>query len=238
MSKRRRSKDTPPSIYKVEPQTDNQQIYYDLLENWKITHLAVSGPSGSGKSLLACQRAAKGLLSGEYDKIYLSRSITPIAGENLGHLPGSAREKMHDWLLPLTEHLVKFLPDVEMRIDYGQIEYLPLAQIRGRSLHKCFLLVTESQNLTLDLLEAIITRTDDRSKLVLDGDFRQNDRRTKFTDYERLCQKFQGRLSNFAWAQLGREDIMRSKHIQGMLDLIDEIRVEDEEERKSPVRYF
>ena len=54
------------------------------------------GSAGSGKTLLACQSAVKGLLDGENDKIIITRPVVPVE-EDLGFLPGTINKKIHLW---------------------------------------------------------------------------------------------------------------------------------------------
>lgn len=223
--KRRRAKQQQlRESYRVSPQSEGQEDYFESLSDSEIKYIAVTGFPGSGKSLLAAQRAAEGLRSGEFDKIYLSRSVTSMRGEDLGFLKGDLNSKMSPWLAPLTEHLKKFLGnDLKSYLDSGAIEFLPLAQIRGRSLDKAFIIVTEAQNLSFEAFKCILTRLDYRSKVVFDGDFEQNDLQNRgiITDFEKICRALDGELNSFEWIQMDERDVIRSKDIVQILKLLE-----------------
>jgi phosphate starvation-inducible PhoH-like protein len=204
--------------YYIRPKTNGQELYEEALEDDSIRYLAVSGPSGSGKTLFACRQAARALNNGQ--TVYISRSVTPIKKEELGFTPGSVDDKMADWLLPITEHLKKFVPNVSELVQSGRIKSLPLATVRGRSLENCFVLVTEAQNLSFETIKCLLTRIDFRSKLVLDGDFCQNDTRKVQTDFQRVTDKLIP-LESFDHIALYGEDVVRSKDIVEILELLE-----------------
>jgi phosphate starvation-inducible protein PhoH len=56
---------------------------------------------------------------------------------------------------------------------------LSVEHIRGMSIENALVIVEESQNLTKDELEAILTRIGDGCQLVLTGDHKQNDLKGK-----------------------------------------------------------
>lgn len=226
MSKRKkRNKARSMQEFRIDPKTEGQEEYWEALNDDSVKYLAVTGPAGSGKTILAAQRAADGFKSGEFDKIYLCRSLTAIAGEDPGFLKGDLDSKMSPWLAPLTEHLSKFMPDsISEHVSRGDIEFLPLAYVRGRSLDKCFVICTEAQNLTLESFKSILTRMDFRSKCIFDGDWNQNDRQdtlNKQTDFERVCHALINGLESFDWVEMGPEDVVRSRDIIKILELIE-----------------
>jgi phosphate starvation-inducible PhoH-like protein len=209
------------SQYRVEPKTENQKIYKEALDDVTIKYLAVSGIAGSGKSLLLAQRAAQGIVKEEFDKIYVCRSVTPIKGESIGYLKGDMESKMLPWLAPALQHLEKFFLDLEWCVNSGIIEFLPLAQIRGRSLDRSIVICEEAQNMSLEILECLLTRVDSRSKLILNGDFKQNDKsRSDMTDFERVCRALDG-MDGFEWVKMGPEDVVRNKQIVEILDRLE-----------------
>lgn len=233
MSKRRKNKDSNHQFtFKFKPLTEGQQYYYNALNDHDLNYLAISGPSGTGKTVLAMQRAAADLIEGRINKIYLATSVTPIAGESIGYLKGGVNEKLSSWMLPMTDHLSKFIPDHAKR---GDIEYISLAQIRGRDIKNSILIIDEAQNLSFDVLKASITRLCGDSRLFLLGDFKQSDK-GKYTDFEKLCKKL-STLDCFKWVELYREDIVRSEHLGEIIELLEELEEEIFEDKK-PLKYF
>jgi len=64
---------------------------------------------------------------------------------------------------------------LDMQREAGLIEVEALTYIRGRSIPKSFIIIDESQNLTLHEIKTIITRVGEDSKIVLTGDIMQID---------------------------------------------------------------
>lgn len=73
----------------------------------------------------------------------------------------------------LERHLGKGV--VETALKNGNIEIAPLALMRGRSFEDTFVIVDESQNITLQELKMLVTRIGEGSKLVMNGDIQQSD---------------------------------------------------------------
>ena len=59
----------------------------------------IIGKAGSGKTLLAVQVALDQFFKRKYNKIIITRPT--ISTEDNGFLPGSEREKMEPWLVPI-----------------------------------------------------------------------------------------------------------------------------------------
>jgi len=215
--------------FEVRPKrTEGQLFLWDCLHDSKCKYLAISGPSGVGKTFLSCFWAAKSLLHRKIRKIYLCRSVIPIQDQDLGFRPGTMEEKLEGWLKPMIVNLQLFLPNYEKYYRDGRIEYLSLDDIRGRSLEKSVLLIDEAQNASIAVIKSVTSRVADDSKIILSGDFRQNDLRQDKTHFERFCKKAFERLDNFCWVEMTYKDSVRSKDIQQLYEICEEIEIEDE----------
>ena len=134
------------------------------------------GPAGTGKTYLAVATAASMLISGEVDRIILSRPAVE-AGERLGFLPGDLREKIDPYLAPLYDALHDMLPadQVVNRMNSGEIEVAPLAFMRGRTLSHAFVILDEAQNATKTQMKMFLTRIGEGSRMAITGDPSQVD---------------------------------------------------------------
>ena len=134
------------------------------------------GPAGTGKTYLAVAIAVARMLSGEVDRIILSRPAVE-AGENLGFLPGDLKEKVDPYLRPLYDALYDMLPaeQVEKKMASGEIEIAPLAYMRGRTLANACIILDEAQNTTVMQMKMILTRFGENSNMVICGDPSQVD---------------------------------------------------------------
>ncbi len=134
------------------------------------------GPAGTGKTYLAVAQAVQMLISGQVDRLILSRPAVE-AGERLGFLPGDMKEKVDPYLRPLYDALYDMLPteQVERRIASGEIEIAPIAFMRGRTLSDAFIILDEAQNTTPAQMKMCLTRFGMRSRMAICGDPNQTD---------------------------------------------------------------
>ena len=93
------------AMWGITPKNIEQQFAIDALLNPNIPLVTLSGPAGTGKTLLS---VAAGLLqaldSGKYNKLLISRPIQPM-GKDIGFLPGDMNEKMNPWMQPIFDNL-------------------------------------------------------------------------------------------------------------------------------------
>ncbi len=134
------------------------------------------GPAGTGKTYVAVAQAVAMLITGQVDRLILSRPAVE-AGERLGFLPGDMKEKVDPYLRPLYDALYDMLPteQVERRIASGEIEIAPIAFMRGRTLSDAFIILDEAQNTTPQQMKMFLTRFGMRARMVICGDPNQTD---------------------------------------------------------------
>ncbi|WP_425407687.1 PhoH family protein [Hwanghaeella sp.] len=134
------------------------------------------GPAGTGKTYLAVCAAVSMLVSGQIDRIVLSRPAVE-AGERLGFLPGDMKEKVDPYMRPIYDALYENLPadQVTRKLENGEIEVAPLAFMRGRTLKNAFILLDEAQNTTPVQMKMFLTRLGENSRMVITGDLSQID---------------------------------------------------------------
>ncbi len=134
------------------------------------------GPAGTGKTYLAVAQAVAQLITGNVQRLILSRPAVE-AGERLGFLPGDMKEKVDPYLRPIYDALYDCLPaeQVERRIASGEIEIAPIAFMRGRTLADAFVILDEAQNTTPSQMKMFLTRFGANSRMVVCGDPNQTD---------------------------------------------------------------
>jgi phosphate starvation-inducible PhoH-like protein len=170
----------PPSVMirtrkkTIVPRSVAQTHYMrDLVSNDLIFAL---GPAGTGKTYLAVAQAVAQLITGNVQRLILSRPAVE-AGERLGFLPGDMKEKVDPYLRPIYDALYDCLPaeQVERRIASGEIEIAPIAFMRGRTLADAFVILDEAQNTTPAQMKMFLTRFGQNSRMVVCGDPNQTD---------------------------------------------------------------
>ena len=158
----------------IVPRSNVQTAYMEALARDDM--IFALGPAGTGKTYLAVAQAVQMLISGQVDRLILSRPAVE-AGERLGFLPGDMKEKVDPYLRPLYDALYDMLPteQVERRLASGEIEIAPIAFMRGRTLSDAFIILDEAQNTTPQQMKMFLTRFGMRSRMVICGDPNQTD---------------------------------------------------------------
>ena len=140
----------------------------------------IVGKAGSGKTLLAVQVALDLFFKKQINKIIITRPT--ISTEDNGFLPGSEREKMEPWLVPIRSNMRKIYnkPEILDKMESEeQIELVSLAHFRGRTFDSSIVIVDEFQNLTRSQLAMAIGRLGKDSTMIFCGDSYQMDLKDK-----------------------------------------------------------
>ena len=158
----------------VVPKTPMQEKFIQSLQD--NTMIFGVGPAGTGKTFLATAYGASLLARGDVGRFIACRPAVE-AGEKLGFLPGDLNEKVDPYLQPIWDalHMVLGREDVERRKASGEIEVVPLAFMRGRTLGDAFVVIDEAQNATVPQMKMALTRLGEKSKYAVTGDPSQTD---------------------------------------------------------------
>ncbi len=131
----RRAKSKYKGQINIEPRTDGQAAYVELIEQSEI--IICNGKAGTGKTLLAVGMALKLLKErpDKYTRIIMVRPAVTVKGEDLGFLPGDIEDKMKPFMMPMIDSLKYFMMngDVISLMDSGVIEISPISHMRGRA---------------------------------------------------------------------------------------------------------
>lgn len=155
----------------------HSQMQAEYIESLKSNDMVFAlGPAGTGKTYLAVALGVQMMLTGQVDRIILSRPAVE-AGEKLGFLPGDMREKIDPYLRPLYDSLHDMLPmeQVTRKIAVGEIEVAPLAFMRGRTLSNSVVILDEAQNTTPVQMKMFLTRMGHNTRMIITGDLSQID---------------------------------------------------------------
>lgn len=155
------------------------------------------GPAGTGKTYLAVAMAVTAYKNKQVRKIILARPAVE-AGERLGFLPGDLQEKVDPYLRPLYDALYDVLGrENTLRLkEKEEIEVVPLAYMRGRTLDDAFVILDEAQNTTGEQMKMFLTRMGFGSRVVVTGDVTQIDlprgKRSGLVEAQRILADVQG----------------------------------------------
>ena len=160
----------------IEAKNERQQRYIDLMNDIHTHVVVATGPSGTGKTLLAVSKGAEEFNDNHFDKIVITRPAVSVDEEH-GYLPGDILEKMDPWMKPITDILSNYFSkqQLEYLMREEKIEVAPLAYMRGRTFKHCWVIADEMQNATREQVKMLLTRLGEGSKFILTGDLDQHD---------------------------------------------------------------
>lgn len=166
----------------LAPRNLEQAMAMRLLDDGDIDMTVLTGPAGSGKTLLALAYGLHAILEQrKFSKLIVARSTPPIA-EEIGFLPGTEEEKMAPWLAAFEDNLEILHGSDESAngsIDYvkerANIQFKSLNFMRGRSFNNAYIIIDEAQGLTQFQLKSIISRVGADSQIVVLGNLAQID---------------------------------------------------------------
>jgi len=214
--------------HKIQPKNFSQEMYIESLRESSIT--IGEGPAGSGKTYIVVAIALEKLLSNEVDRIIITRPVVE-ADEKLGFLPGTLKEKLDPYLLPLYDAIEDHVgPTMSKRLmESGKIEIAPLAYMRGRTFNNCFVILDEAQNATAKQMKMFLTRIGYNSFYCVDGDPTQSDlvppKGVSYKDWENGLQfavrKLAGKSEYVRLIRFTYKDIVRSPQAQEIVTLLD-----------------
>lgn len=166
----------------------------------------LTGSSGTGKSILATNYAAKRIAEGTSKKLYLLRPAVAV-GKSVGLLPGEIDEKLAPYFAQTRCHLESFLGVgyVKYAFDKKIIEMSPVEYTRGRSFEHCIVIAEEAQNFTSEEMEMMLTRIGDGCSMIFTGDTKQHD--LKGNSGLRACLDLVQKMTMEHPSYLTREDI-------------------------------
>jgi len=199
----------------------NQFKYMETISNSTITFGI--GPAGTGKTFLAVASAVKLYAENKIRKIVLTRPAVE-AGERLGYLPGDLSQKIDPYLVPLFDALEYFFGNEKLGylIEKRNIEIVPLAYMRGRTLNDACIILDEAQNATTNQIKMFLTRLGENSKVIITGDETQIDLYKK--DYSGL-KKTRKKLANIdqiSVMEFENSDIVRNPIVSKILEVFPE----------------
>lgn len=196
----------------IKPLTANQQATFDAYH--KGFNLMLHGYAGTGKTFCALYLALEEILSGKSaaNRIVLIRSVVP--SRDMGFLPGSIKDKIAVYEEPYKE----ICDDLFGRGDgYGilkmkrMIEFTTTSFLRGLTFNDAIVIVDETNNMTYQEIDTVMTRLGNNSRIIFCGDYRQSDlnkphEKSGITSFMNVTK----RINSFHHVEFQKEDIVRS----------------------------
>lgn len=209
-----------PKKHRLKCKNQKQKIYANLITDKEV--IIGTGPAGVGKSYVAIARAIELLqnTSNQFRKIIL---INPAveAGENLGFIPGTIREKLDPFVgssIDIVDKIVGIGNRVKLE-EEGLLVVGALGFIRGKSIDNTILVMEEAQNMSPAQMKTLLTRIGYNSKFIISGDLDQSDR---YDDFKKsglydAVDKHKS-ITQFGFMEFDESDIVRNPLISLILD--------------------
>lgn len=201
------------------PRNPEQKLYFDVLQNTEIPIVSCFATRGTGKTIVALINGLDMVEKGIYDRVLYLRNNWELKGtKDIGSLPGSQEEKIRPFLGPVID-IVGGNEMFDAMVASGKIDFMPLQFQRGRNISNTYIIVDEGQNCTTGIVQSIISRAAEGTKIVFCSDYKQIDNKMFYNDNGILSMnnKFFG---NELYAQVHLRKVERSKVCQ-MCDLLD-----------------
>lgn len=192
--------------------------YIETIGNSTITFGI--GPAGTGKTFLAVASAVKMYTDEKIKKIVLTRPAVE-AGERLGYLPGDLSQKIDPYLVPLFDSLEYFFGNETLQylIEKRNIEIVPLAYMRGRTLNNACIILDEAQNATVSQIKMFLTRLGEDSKMIITGDETQIDLHNRNFSGLKKTRKSLSNIEEISVVEFKNSDIVRNKIVSKILEV-------------------
>jgi PhoH-like ATPase len=174
-----------PEAWGLRARSKEQRFALELLMDPDVSVVALDGRAGTGKTVMAIAAGLEHVVEHrEYERLAIYRPLVPVGRADVGFLPGGLDEKLDPWMSAIHDAIVALTDQRSSRDARTLIDELTTRQqlslesvtfLRGRSLHRQFVVVDEAQNLEPTTLKTILTRIGDGTKVVFTGDTSQID---------------------------------------------------------------
>jgi PhoH-like ATPase len=174
-----------PEAWGLRPRSKEQRFALELLLDPDVSVVALDGRAGTGKTLLAIAAGLEHVVERRaFERLAIYRPLVPVGRADVGFLPGGLDEKLDPWMSAIHDSIVALTDQrnsrdartlMEELTSRNQLSLESVTFLRGRSLHRQFVVVDEAQNLEPTTLKTILTRIGDGTKVVFTGDTSQID---------------------------------------------------------------
>ncbi len=174
--------------FDLKPRNIEQRLALDLLLDPAVSVVALDGPAGTGKTLLAIAAGLEQVWNHpstrRYERMAIYRPLVAVGRQEVGYLPGTLEEKLDPWMGAIHDAVVAMsdgrrkgaADEIITQITAeGRLTMESVTHLRGRSLHGQWILLDEAQNLEPSLAKTVLTRAAEGTKVVFTGDTSQID---------------------------------------------------------------
>jgi len=215
----KRKRWTKHDLLTIKPLTPAQEDFFHHF--FQGDQILACGSAGSGKSYVALYLALNEILNnGQQSKIIIVRSA--VAAREQGYLPGTQEEKNAPFENPYRDMLSslcgKYATYDNMK-EAGIIEFMTTSHLRGLTWDNAIIILDEVQNCGIGEISTVITRIGENSKIMILGDYMQNDLTKRSNDVSGFMQmkKIIENIPEFSTIEFTRHDIVRGKLVKAWI---------------------
>jgi predicted ribonuclease YlaK len=213
----------------IDPMTENQQKFWSAYDIGTYA-MMLTGSPGTGKTLISLYKALTEVLDKDtpYSRVIVVRSV--VTGRETGALPGSLEDKLSPFMAcydSICEFLFNRKDAFARLVEQGVIEYHSTSFLRGITWDDAVIVFDEFQNEGWNTIKSVISRVGNRSKIILCGDFKQNDLNKNKWDQSGFQEIFRvaEAMEEFEVIQFTPDDILRSSFTRNFIIKCEELGV-------------
>jgi len=203
--------------------TENQGKWYDEISNPTNKIIMCHAVAGVGKTHITLYSALEHIFKKDrpQKKLIIINPTVDVGNENaLGFLPGSLGQKIENYNESAYYVLAKLMTKSKLDelIKKEKIQFRVLNFLRGVNLEDMVVLLDEAQNVSSKQLKTLMTRINDDTKLIIQGDLGQCD---KFKDWKQsgffdVWKRLKG-VEGVGYMEFTPHDVIRSKIVKDVL---------------------
>jgi phosphate starvation-inducible protein PhoH len=209
----------------IKPLTTTQSDFFRaFFEGYQII---AYGSAGTGKSYIGLFLALSELLrdDSKQNRIIIVRSAVPT--RDIGFMPGTLDEKIMFYETPYRDIMSDLVGKATTYDDMkaaGLVEFVTTSYVRGVSWNNAIVLIDESQNMTRQEINSIMTRIGKNTRVIALGDMTQTDLNRKKGDdsgmtwFLNVAQS----MPEFSLIQFSVHDIVRSNFVKSWITACEE----------------
>lgn len=224
-----RDKLKKPLALKPFPWKENHKKFLEIARDNQSQIVLVSGPAGTGKSILAVYAALELLNLKKVSDIIYIRSAVESTEARLGFLPGDVEQKLHFFNMPFYDKLEEILdkPSIELLRKEQRISFHPLGYSRGMSWNAKCIILDEAQNSSIKEIITVLTRLGEKSKCFVLADPMQTDlqngKRGGFVRTAELFRDAESAGHGIKEVTFTKDDIVRSELVKFLISKFETI---------------
>jgi phosphate starvation-inducible protein PhoH len=208
-------------INHIQPITDNQVKTFQAYD--RGDNLFLHGCAGTGKTFISIYLALKEIENGRSRRRKLVIIRTAQSSKDIGFLPGNEKQKLEVYEAPykaICAELYHRDDAYEILKQKGLIEFHSTSFLRGTTIDDAIILIDECQNQRYVELRTVLTRTGDKSRVILCGDTKQDDLTSeRYKEASGLVDMMRvfDRMGDMTAIQFEIDDIVRSGFVRDFI---------------------